>query len=119
MAVCALALEAAGLGNPFKIKLLTLGLKGEQDDTDEEAAVEELSSIIETAEDEDSRFGTGRSLETSLWGTYRAIAEGGAPQLAMRKLADPAEVWSVFADLFRREQPGGPPSGRENAEAVP
>ena len=33
------------------IKLLTLGLKGEQDDTDEEAAVEELSSIIETAED--------------------------------------------------------------------
>ena len=35
------------------IKLLTLGLKGEQDDTDEEAAVEELSSIIETAEDED------------------------------------------------------------------
>ena len=35
------------------IKLLTFGLKGEQDDTDEDAAVEELSSIIETAEDED------------------------------------------------------------------
>lgn len=35
------------------IKLLTIGLKGEKDDTDEEAAVEELSSIIETAEDED------------------------------------------------------------------
>lgn len=35
------------------IKLLTFGLKGEKDDTDEEAAVEELSSIIETAEDED------------------------------------------------------------------
>ena len=35
------------------IKLLTLGLKGEAEDTDEEAAVEELSSIIETAEDED------------------------------------------------------------------
>lgn len=35
------------------IKLLTLGLKGEKEDTDEEAAVEELSSIIETAEDED------------------------------------------------------------------
>lgn len=35
------------------VKLLTLGLKGEQDEEDEEAAVEELSSIIETAEDED------------------------------------------------------------------
>ena len=33
--------------------LLTMGLKGEKEDTDEEAAVEELSSIIETAEDED------------------------------------------------------------------
>lgn len=76
-------------------------------------------AYVETAEEEDSRFGTGRSLETSLWGTYRAIVEGGAPQLAMRKLAEPAEVWSVFADLFRREQPGGKPSGRESAEAVP
>lgn len=35
------------------IKLLTLGLKGEKEDNDEDAAVEELSSIIETAEDED------------------------------------------------------------------
>ncbi len=35
------------------VKLLTLGLKGEEADDDEEAAVEELSSIIETAEDED------------------------------------------------------------------
>lgn len=35
------------------IKLLTGRLKGEEDDADEEAAVEELSSIIETAEDED------------------------------------------------------------------
>ena len=34
------------------INLLTKGIKGEQDDSDEEAAVEELSSIIETAEDE-------------------------------------------------------------------
>lgn len=35
------------------INLLTRGIKGEKDDGDEEAAVEELSSIIETAEDED------------------------------------------------------------------
>ena len=35
------------------INLLTRGIKGEKDDSDEEAAVEELSSIIETAEDED------------------------------------------------------------------
>ena len=35
------------------IKLLTGRLKGESGDADEEAAVEELSSIIETAEDED------------------------------------------------------------------
>ncbi len=34
------------------INILTKGLKGEKDDADEEAAVEELSSIIETAEDE-------------------------------------------------------------------
>ena len=34
------------------INLLTRGLKGEKDDAGEEAAVEELSSIIETAEDE-------------------------------------------------------------------
>ena len=33
-------------------KLLTLGLKGETREADEDAAVEELSSIIETAEDE-------------------------------------------------------------------
>ena len=35
------------------VNLLTMGLKGEKEDADEEAAVEELSSIIETAEDED------------------------------------------------------------------
>lgn len=35
------------------IKLLTLPFKGETDETDDDAAVEELSSIIETAEDED------------------------------------------------------------------
>lgn len=35
------------------VNLLTMGLKGEKEDADEEAAVEELSSIIEMAEDED------------------------------------------------------------------
>ena len=35
------------------VKLLTSGLKGEKADSDEEAAAMELSSIIETAEDED------------------------------------------------------------------
>lgn len=35
------------------VKLLTMGLRGESSDDDDEAAVEELSSIIETAEDED------------------------------------------------------------------
>ncbi len=35
------------------VNLLTMGLKGEKSDTDEDVTVEELSSIIETAEDED------------------------------------------------------------------
>lgn len=35
------------------VRLLTMGLKGEKPDSDEDAAVEELSSIIETAEDEE------------------------------------------------------------------
>ena len=35
------------------VKLLTMGMKGEESDTDEEAAAMELTSIIETAEDED------------------------------------------------------------------
>lgn len=35
------------------VKLLTMGMKGEASDTDEEAAAMELTSIIETAEDED------------------------------------------------------------------
>lgn len=35
------------------IRLLTAGLKGEQPEDDEEAAAQELASIIETAEDED------------------------------------------------------------------
>lgn len=35
------------------VKLITLGMKGEETDTDEEAAAMELSSIIETAEDEE------------------------------------------------------------------
>ena len=35
------------------VKLLTSGLKGEETDSDEEAAAMELASIIETAEDED------------------------------------------------------------------
>ncbi len=35
------------------VKLLTVGLKGEAEDTDEEAAAMELASIIETAEDEE------------------------------------------------------------------
>ena len=35
------------------VRLLTMGLKGEKPDDSEDAAVEELSSIIETAEDED------------------------------------------------------------------
>ena len=34
------------------VKLLTIGLKGEADESDEEAAAMELTSIIETAEDE-------------------------------------------------------------------
>ena len=40
---------------------------------------------------------------TSLWLSYRALSQGGkAPQLAQRRLVDPADVWNVFADLFRK-----------------
>jgi len=35
------------------IRLITMGMKGEESEADEDAAVEELSSIIETAEDEE------------------------------------------------------------------
>lgn len=35
------------------VKLLTMGLRGESGDTDEDEAAQELASIIETAEDED------------------------------------------------------------------
>ena len=35
------------------VNLITRGMKGEEEESDEDAAVEELSSIIETAEDED------------------------------------------------------------------
>ena len=40
---------------------------------------------------------------TSLWLSYRSLAQSGkAPQLVQRKLADPGDVWNVFADLFRK-----------------
>lgn len=40
---------------------------------------------------------------TSLWLSYRNLAQSGrAPQLVQRKLADPADVWNVFAELFRK-----------------
>lgn len=64
-------------------------------------------AYVETSEGSEDRFGIGRNLETSLWGTYREIAGSGVPQLAMRRLAAASEVWSVFADLFRREQKEG------------
>ena len=40
---------------------------------------------------------------TSLWLSYRNLAQGGkAPQLVQRRLVDPADVWNVFADLFKK-----------------
>jgi len=40
---------------------------------------------------------------TSLWLSYRNLAQGGkAPQLVQRRLVDPADVWNVFAELFRK-----------------
>lgn len=40
---------------------------------------------------------------TSLWLSYRNLVQSGkAPQLVQRRLVDPADVWNVFADLFRK-----------------
>jgi hypothetical protein len=60
-------------------------------------------AYVETGQDEEGRFGIAHGLESSLWGTYRSIADDGAPQLAMRRLSEPRDVWGVFADLFRRD----------------
>ena len=62
-------------------------------------------AYVETGQGEEERFGIARGLESSLWGTYRAIAEGAA-HLAMRRLAEPRDVWGVFADLFSKENAG-------------
>jgi uncharacterized sporulation protein YeaH/YhbH (DUF444 family) len=45
-------------------------------------------------------------METALWSTYRAIAEAGERQLAMRRLAELRDVWGVFAELFRKDPVG-------------
>ena len=63
-------------------------------------------AYVETGQGEEERFGISRGLETSLWGTYRAIADNRAPQLAMRKLSELRDVWGVFAELFSKEQAG-------------
>jgi uncharacterized sporulation protein YeaH/YhbH (DUF444 family) len=67
-------------------------------------------AYVETGHGEEERFGIARGMETSLWGTYRAISgEGDAPQLAMRKLSEVRDVWGVFADLFRKHPAGATP----------
>ena len=66
-------------------------------------------AYVETGQGEEERFGIARGLESNLWGTYRAISEGGAPQLAMRRLSELRDVWGVFADLFRKDPLGATP----------
>lgn len=63
-------------------------------------------AYVETGQGEEERFGIARGLETSLWGTYRAIADTRAPQLVMRKLSELRDVWGVFAELFSKEPAG-------------
>ena len=63
-------------------------------------------AYVETGQGEEERFGIARGLETSLWGTYRAIADARAPQLAMRRLSELRDVWGVFAELFSKEPAG-------------
>lgn len=64
-------------------------------------------AYVETGAGEEERFGITRGMETSLWGTYRAIAASGdLPQLAMRRLSEAREVWGVFAELFRKSPTG-------------
>jgi uncharacterized sporulation protein YeaH/YhbH (DUF444 family) len=63
-------------------------------------------AYVETGQGEEERFGAAPGQETSLWSTYRAIAEGGARQLAMRRMAELRDVWGVFAELFRKDPVG-------------
>ena len=63
-------------------------------------------AYVETGQGEEERFGITRGLESSLWSTYSGIAGNGAPQLAMRRLSEPRDVWGVFADLFSKDQAG-------------
>ncbi len=63
-------------------------------------------AYVETGQGEEERFGIARGLETSLWSTYRAIADSRAPQLAMRRLSELRDVWGVFAELFSKEPAG-------------
>jgi uncharacterized sporulation protein YeaH/YhbH (DUF444 family) len=60
-------------------------------------------AYVETGQGEDDRFAAAPGSETSLWGTYRAVAEEGARQLAMRRLSELRDVWGVFAELFRKD----------------
>jgi uncharacterized sporulation protein YeaH/YhbH (DUF444 family) len=63
-------------------------------------------AYVETGPGEDERFGASPAHETNLWGTYRAIAEDGARQLAMRRMGELRDVWGVFAELFRKDPIG-------------
>jgi uncharacterized sporulation protein YeaH/YhbH (DUF444 family) len=63
-------------------------------------------AYVETGQGEDERFGAAPGMETALWSTYRAIAEAGERQLAMRRLAELRDVWGVFAELFRKDPVG-------------
>jgi uncharacterized sporulation protein YeaH/YhbH (DUF444 family) len=66
-------------------------------------------AYVETGQGEEERFGAAPGQETSLWSTYRAIAEDGARQLAMRRMAELRDVWGVFAELFRKDPVGVAP----------
>ncbi len=67
-------------------------------------------AYVETGQGEEERFGSAHGQETSLWGTYRAIAEEAATgPLAMRRLAELRDVWGVFAELFRKDTAGATP----------
>lgn len=52
----------------------------------------------------ETRDAMGMMRESDLWGAYREItAEGVGKRLAKRQVSHAAEIWGVFADLFRRQ----------------
>jgi hypothetical protein len=58
-------------------------------------------AYVEILREAERSFLTSAASGTELWRAYRQVASGW-PNLAMRRVGDPSEIYPVFRDLFRR-----------------